>query len=248
MITSDEIDSLVRARFRNVHTGLVVFFSEMNLQDLLRGENPYQLSQMCDGIVGNLIRKLLIKQIETWIYNDIEVLLEDLAIRAVELTYGGRRSERKGISFEFAHHGSWYIVALVPSPTYGCGNEILEVEDCLYFAAADVQNHHPLAKVVPVVACYYGSGPVMQTEDCFKYCGQDFWKLISGDGGLYTRITTRLRHAFIGSALKETHEFAGAVNRLSSEFSNQFCDESGHIDWQDITAHLSSTVPIGSPV
>ena len=248
MITNDEMDSLIRARFRNAHAGLLVFFSEMNLHDLLRRENPYQLSQMGDEIVGDLIRKLLSKQVETWVSSEIEVLMEALATRAVELTHGGRKSERKGISFEFACNGCRYIVALVPSPTHDAGNEILEVEDRLHDAGAEIQTQNPHAKVVPVVACYYGKGPVIQTDDYFKYCGQDFWKLVSSDDELYTRITTRLRQAFMISALKQTHEFAGVVNRLSSEFWNQFCDESGRIDWQKVTAHLSSTVSIGSLV
>ena len=220
----------------------------MNLHDLLRGENPYQLSQMGDEIVGDLIRKLLSKQVEMWASSEIEVLMEALAIRAVELTYGGRKSERKGISFEFTCNGYRYIVALVPSPTYDAGKEILKVENHLHYAVAEIQTHNPLAKVVPVVACYYGNEPIIQTDDYIKYCGQDFWKLISGDDELYTRITTRLRQAFMGSALKETHEFGGAVNRLSLEFSNQFCDESGRIDWQRVTAYLSSTMPIWAPV
>ena len=246
MITDDEMDSLVRTSFRNVYAELASFFPGVSLQDLLRSENPYLLSQMGDEPAGDLIKKLLSKQIETWVSGEIEVLLEDLAIRAVELTYGGRRSERKGVSFEFACNGCWYIVALVPSPAYDAGNEILEVEDCLYCAAADVQNHNPIAKIVPVVACCYGNGQVIETDDYFKYCGQEFWKLVSGDDELYTRITARLRQAFMGTALKQTPEFAGAANRLSLEFSNQFCDESRQIDWQKVTAFLSSAVSVVS--
>ena len=246
MITDDEMDSLVRTSFRNVYAELAAFFPGISLQDLLRSENPYLLSQMGDEPVGDLIKKLLSKQIETWVSNEIEVLLEDLAIKAVELTYGGRKSERKGISFEFACNGCWYIVALISSPTYNMGNEILEVENCLYYAAADVQSHNPLAKVVLVVACCYGNEPVIETEDYFNYCGQDFWKLVSGDDELYTRIAKRLRQAFMGSTLKETPEFASAANRLSLEFSNQFCDESGRIDWQRVTVCLSSVVSVGS--
>ncbi len=244
MITDDEMDSLVRTSFRNVYAQLAAFFPEVSLQDLFRSENPYLLSQTGDEPVGDLIKNLLSKQIETWVSSEIEVLLEDLAIRAVELTYGGRKSERKGISFEFACNGCWYIVALVPSPAYDAGNEILEIEDCLYCAAADVQSHNPLAKIVPVVACCYGNEPVIEADDYSIYSGQDFWKLVSGDDELYTRITARLRQAFMGSTLKETPEFAGAANRLSLEFSNQFCDESGRIDWKKVTVYLSS---VGSP-
>lgn len=221
-----------------VSSEMASFFPEISLHDLLRNENPYVMSQMDDEPVGDLIKKLMSKQIETWVSSEIEVLLEDLAVRAVELTYGGRRSERKGISFEFACNGCWYIVALVPPPTYDAGNEILEVENCLYYAAADVQSHNPSAKVILVVACCYGNEPVIEIEDYFKYCGQDFWELVSGVDELYTRITARLRQAFMGTALKETHEFAGAANRLSLEFSKQFCDESGCIDWQKVTAFV----------
>ena len=247
MITDDEMDSLIRTSFRNVYAGLASFFPGISLQDLLRSENPYLLSQISDEPVGDLIKRLLSKQVETRVSSGIEGLLEDLAIRAVELTYRGKKSERKGISFEFPCNGCWYIVALLPSPWFYEGNEIIEIEDRLHYAVADVQSQYPLATVVPLVGCFYGQGPVIETAYYSKYCGQDFWKLVSSDDQLYTRITARLRQAFWGAALKDTHEFAGAANRLSLEFSNQFCDETGRIDWQEVTTFLSSAVSSGSP-
>ena len=64
-----------------------------------------------------------------------------------------------------------------------------------------------------------------------KVVGQNFWYLVSGNRDLYTDIIRPVGHRtkehneiFL---LEKTH----AMNRLTKDFIDSFCDQSGAIDW-----------------
>lgn len=70
--------------------------------------------------------------------------------------------------------------------------------------------------------------------DYFKYCGQEFWKFISGNGNLYTDIIEPL-----GYNAKEKNDvfgesYAKMINKFTKEFAIDFCDDSGQINWKKL--------------
>ena len=95
---------------------------------------------------------------------------------------------------------------------------------------------NPSAEVLPVIGCSFGKEAVTDREDYFKYCGQEFWELISRRSELFTRIAELLGKMSARVETRTTDEYARTVNRLSAEFYRRFCDESGAIDWRKLTA------------
>jgi hypothetical protein len=85
--------------------------------------------------------------------------------------------------------------------------------------------------IVAVNGCCYGRDINPDKGDYFKYCGQKFWEFISGDENLYTEIIEPLGH----KAKERNDEFVISynqiLNKLTREFTNKFCNESGDIDW-----------------
>lgn len=88
-------------------------------------------------------------------------------------------------------------------------------------------------KVEPVLGICYGKTRTAYTPDGYmKVVGQSFWYLISENPDLYTDIIDP-----IGYRAKEHNEqfIAGRAaleNKLTGQFINLFCDESGAIDWK----------------
>lgn len=85
--------------------------------------------------------------------------------------------------------------------------------------------------VQPVLGICYGKTRTSYIRGYLKVVGQNFWYLISENKDLYTEIIEPL-----GYQAKEHNEtfLAGkgrVLNLLTKEFLNEFCDESGAIDW-----------------
>jgi hypothetical protein len=243
VITDEQIYFSIDANVQDFHTELAYFLESVSLRELLRGENPYVLMRRSDGTVDVLIRSLLDKHLERWKTRLFGDTLEKLAIHISETVYGGRKSEFRGIDIEFAKGGDRYVVILIPFPCYDEGNEILEMEDNFQDAARSIKIADPSAQIVPVIGCFYGREAVTDREEYFKYCGQEFWELISGDPDLYTRIVEPLRLMSARRSERFTEDYTDAVNRLSARFYRHFCDERGAISWEKLDVFISAKGP-----
>ena len=240
MIANDQIDSFIKANLDGFYDTVAYVLGSVNLTELLRDENPYLLMRHGDCSTDGLVQSLLNKQVERLESMQVSSLLEGLALRVAATAYGGWKSEHTGIDFKFANQNAWYIVALIPYPNYDEGNEILETEDCFHNAAWSIKKDDLCAEIVPVIGCFYGKESVIERENYLKYCGQNFWELISGDAKLYTRIVEPLRQASAVSNPRVSAEHAYAINRLSAEFYRRFCDESWAIVWEKLIVFTSS--------
>ena len=87
--------------------------------------------------------------------------------------------------------------------------------------------------------CCYGKDNKPDKGDYFKYCGQRFWEFISGNKDLYTEIIEPLGH----KAKENNEDFmkscAQMINKFTKEFTNEYCKESGEIDWEKLVRFIS---------
>ena len=85
--------------------------------------------------------------------------------------------------------------------------------------------------VVAINSCCYGINNKPDRGDYFKYCGQQFWKFISGNENLYTDIIEPL-----GFKSKERNDefvqsYSRMLNKFTKEFIKEFCFKNGDINW-----------------
>ena len=73
-----------------------------------------------------------------------------------------------------------------------------------------------------------------------KLCGQEFWELLSGDSELYTRIIEPLGHQARQRNEKFAEDYGAVINRFSLEFTKNFCDEAGAINWPKLVKYSSA--------
>ena len=95
-------------------------------------------------------------------------------------------------------------------------------------------------QVVAVNGCCYGKDNNPDKGDYFKYCGQRFWDFISGDNELFVKIIEPL-----GYEAKEKNDnflssYSQMINKFTKEFMNDFCRESGEIDWDKMVRFNSA--------
>ena len=92
--------------------------------------------------------------------------------------------------------------------------------------------------IIAVNGCCYGIDNNPDKGSYFKYCGQLFWELISGDINLYTRIIEPIGHEAKERNEAFNSEYARIINSLVKGFISKFCNN-GKINWELLVEYNS---------
>ncbi|NCB09939.1 MAG: hypothetical protein EOM73_17510, partial [Bacteroidia bacterium] len=88
--------------------------------------------------------------------------------------------------------------------------------------------------------CCYGRDNKPDKGGYQKYCGQRFWKFISGNENLYLEIIEPLGYNAKAKNDEYDRLYSSMINRFTSEFFSAFCKENGEIDWNRLVQYNSS--------
>lgn len=208
--------------------------NRLKLKTVLKKKNPYLFKAKHLLTAEEIIRKLtdaFISSNEETIFGD---WLEGLAIFINQKVYGGRKSGITGIDLEFDKDNARYIVAIKSGPNWGNSSQIAKMKGDFTTARKALRTSNSRLTVIAVNGCCYGKNNNPDKGEYFKYCGEDFWFFISGQEYLYTDIIEPLGHN-----AKEKNElfmesYAKMINKFTKEFSNDFCDDKGVINWSKL--------------
>jgi len=95
--------------------------------------------------------------------------------------------------------------------------------------------------VVAVNGCCYGTDSRPDKGDHFKYCGQDFWAFLSDDENLYVDIVEPLGHRAKERNEAYMESYSKMVNKFVREFTIDFCDSEGSINWDKLVKYNSGS-------
>ncbi len=242
-ITDAQITAYVEAHIGTFHDKRLESLVNLNLTKLL-AKNPYLFRSKNLVIAGDLVKSLLdayLSSQEETLFGDF---LEGLAIYVAEQVCGGWKSGITGIDLEFVQDGARYIISIKSGPNWGNSSQIKDMRDDFRTATRVIRQGNLNTRVVAVNGCCYGRDSRPDKGGYFKYCGQDFWELVSGDRNLYTRIIEPLGHNARQRNDDFTQRYGAVVNRFVQEFTEQFCDPNGAIDWDKLVRYSSATTPL----
>ena len=226
-ISNCQIAAYVQAHINSFHNKKLESISKLKLDGLLRRKNPYLFKNKNIDTVADLIRSLLDAHLSSQEETLFGAFLEGLAIYVAETVHNGWKSSATGIDLEFVKNGTRYIVSIKSGPNWGNSSQITKMKENFNTATRVIRQGNAGVKVAAVNGCCYGRDSKPDKGGYFKYCGQEFWKLISNDADFYTRIIEPLGH----SAKQHNDTFAknyeSVIERLSKEFSGKFCDAKG---------------------
>ena len=239
-ISNEQIAAYVQAHINSFHNKKLESISKLKLDGLLRRKNPYLFKSKNIDTVADFIRSLLDAHLSSQEETLFGAFLEGLAIYVAETVHNGWKSSATGIDLEFVKNETRYIVSIKSGPNWGNSSQITKMKDNFNTATRVIRQGNAGMKIVAVNGCCYGRDSKPDKGSYFKYCGQEFWRLISNDADFYTRIIKPLGH----SAKQHNDTFAknyeAVIERLSKEFSGKFCDAKGEINWNKIVAFSSS--------
>lgn len=239
-ITDEDIAEYIQANIDAFHTKRLESLLQQSIQKLLRRKNPYLFMSKHLVTASDLVRSLLDAYLSSQEETLFGSLLEGLAIHIAEKVHGGQKSATEGIDLEFDKDGVRYLVSIKSGPNWGNSSQVKKMKDHFKTASQRIRQGNSNVNIVFVNGCCYGRDKKPDKGDYFKYCGQGFWELVSGESDFYTRIIEPLGHDAKQRNEKFAEEYDKVTECLSTEFSQKFCAEDGLIDWNKIVAFSSS--------
>jgi hypothetical protein len=88
----------------------------------------------------------------------------------------------------------------------------------------------------------YGKSKDTDTGDYLKLYGRSFWTFISGESSLYVDIVEPLGYEAQRHNDLFLFEKNNTYNRLVREFTIDFCEENGQIDWAKLVSFNSGNL------
>lgn len=233
-----EITKYVEDNIGVFHEKRLESIDSLRLNKVLSRKNPYLFKAKYVLTSQQIIKGFVdahISSSEEGIFGD---WLEGLAIFINQKTHSGRKSGITGIDLEFDKNNTRYIITIKSGPNWGNDGQVKKMIDNFDTARKTLRTSGAKTKIVSILGCCYGKSTTRniykKKGDYYKYCGQLFWKFISGYDNLYIELIEPL-----GKEAKEKNDdfikmYSRKINVLTLEFGEKFCKSDGEINWEKL--------------
>lgn len=229
-----DVSQYVEKNIGTFHQKRIQSLDDLKLIKVLKRKNPYLYKAKYVLTADEIVRGIVDAQIssnEETIFGD---WLEGLAIFINEKVFGGRKSGIAGIDLEFDNDNIRYIVTIKSGPNWANSRQLVEMKASFVTAQKTLRTSNSKIQVIAVNGCCYGRDNKPDKGTYYKYCGQKFWEFISGDSNLYTELIEPLGHQAKERNDDFLQSYSQMINKFTKEFTTDFCDEKGAIDWEKL--------------
>lgn len=245
-ISIGEVRVFVENNIQNFHDSRLASLERTDLKGLLRKKNPYLFKAKNIETAQELIESLLNAKLSSSEEEIIGAFLEELAIFVATRTLKAHKSASQGIDFEYDHGGTHYLVSVKSGENWGNSSQWKALVDDFRMALRIMSQSHQGRNVKCYLGISYGKTKrTLKKGIINQMSGQTFWYVISGNREFYKEIVEP-----IGYKAKEHNEDfdekkAKLINRLTREFTNDFCDQDGKILWNKVVEFNSGNLTDG---
>lgn len=223
--------------------------NELTFSNIMRRKNPYLFKakniQTAEELVRYVLDAFLSSQEET-IFGS---LMEELAIFVCKRVYGGYKAEQgkfRSIDLIFQRDGKTYIVSIKSGPNWGNSDQINRMKGNFKEAKRVLKKERSNTKIIAVNGCIYGKDnksykvDVLDREKSYyKFCGQEFWDLVSGDKEFYQRIVIPIDKEARKRDENFRNTYSAKINELTKDFSENYLTDDGYINWKKLIDFVS---------
>ena len=239
-VNDDQIFEYVVENIDSFHEKRLESLKKLKLNALLHRKNPYLFKSKNFTQASDFVRSLLDAHLSSQEETLFGQFLEGLAIHVAGIVHDGKKSGIPGIDLEFTKENARYIVSIKSGPNWGNSSQIARLKDNFSSARRVIRQGDISINVISVNGCCYGRDNKPDKGEYFKYCGQQFWELISNDNTLYTRIIEPLGHDAKKRNDSFMQQYGAVINLMSKEFLKTFCNDNGTINWSKLVAFSSA--------
>ena len=236
----DVVEQYVNENVVDFHERRIESLKKIRIKALIN-KNPYLFRAKDITIAGEMVKGLLEARLSSSEEEMFGRFLEGLAIFIAEQTSGGHKSAAPGVDLEFINNAIHYLVSVKSGTNWGNASQHNDLEQHLKTAVIRVKQGDPRTNVQPVVGICYGKTRTAHNErrGWLKIVGQNFWYFVSENKDLYMDIIQPIGYKAKQHNQLYLSEKSKAINRLTRDFSQQYCGASGEIDWRELVRSVS---------
>lgn len=236
------VREFVNQNMGSFHQGRIRSIQNLHLRDILKRKNPYLFKAKNIHKAAELVASIM----DAFLSSSEEGLfggfLESLAIFVNQMVFNGQKSSAPGIDLEFNRDNTRYLVAIKSGSHWGNSSQHKTLGDNFKNAVKILRQSQHIAHVRPVLGICYGKSRTTDTGAYLKICGQSFWEFISGNPDLYIDLVEAVGHEANMHQEFFLREKESAFNRLVQQFTLEFCDDAGDIDWEKLVRFNSGNL------
>ena len=233
-INQKEVEKAIAKSLEEFYNSLLAKIDTINITDIIKRKNPYlyraKAMQNASEIVESVLSATVSSSEETIFGN---CFFEPLAIAAS----GGNKALAEGVDImvEDKQNNTIYAIAVKSGPSVFNADSKKRQEQ--NFNAARKLAQQAKAIYEPIIGYSYGKKrstgrgrPTIYKE----LAGQDFWAELTGDPEFYIKIINYMGNKPEQYLEKYRESYNKASNRLVKQFTENFCDEDGSINWEKL--------------
>ncbi len=227
-LNSNVIEQVISNALDKFYQKRLEVLNQLQLNKLLKRKNPYLFRAKGITKAQDVIEELLF----AFMSSSEETIFGNIFFEEVALAVsGGKKSSADSVDIEIHTNESIKIIAVKS------GTSVFNAQS----KKRQQQAFQEIGKRLSALRKYcefivgYGYGKKNQSESTsvnFKeLAGQEFWEELTGDSEFYLKIARLMKNKPQQHAEEYKAAYKVVVDSLTKEFSKNFCDENGDIDW-----------------
>ena len=230
----EKVQKAIAEALESFYKSLIAKIDSININDIIKSKNPYlyraKAMNKAYDIINSILQAFVSSSEETIFGN---VFFEPLAIAASN----GKKSLAEGVDIDIADDSANLQYAIAVKSGTSVFNADSKKRQADNFARARKLASQGHYKFSAIVGYAYGTKQESDRGSAKIYnelAGEEFWTMLTGDKDFYKKIIT-----FMGE-LPEKYvdnynvSYDKACNRLIRDFSREFCNVDGSIDWEKL--------------
>ncbi len=233
-VNTQEVEGAIAKALETFYSSLLVKIDTINITDIIKRKNPYlyraKAMQSAAEIVESVLSATVSSSEETIFGN---CFFEPLALAAS----GGNKALAEGVDIMVEDKTDNIIYAIAVKSGTSVFNADSKKRQEQNFNAARKLAQQARSIYEPIIGYSYGKKrptgngrPTIYKE----LAGQDFWYELTGDPLFYIKIINYMGNKPEQYLEKYRESYNKASNRLVKQFTENFCDDDGSINWEKL--------------
>lgn len=214
------------------YEALIGKIDKLNIKTIIRKKNPYLFRAKAMNGAAQIVDAILtafISSSEETIFGN--VFFEPIATAAS----GGQKALAEGVDIMVEKSDVIYAIAVKSGTSvFNASSKKRQEQN---FAAASKLAKQAKKRFEPIIGYSYGRKKTSSKGLAKIYtelAGQAFWKELTGDDNFYVKLIGYMDKKPEKYIEEFEISYQKAANRLVKDFTTQFCNDDGSIDWETL--------------
>ena len=229
---TDELRELIARSLGVFYQRRIQRLSALKLKDILLRKNPYLYKALGTHSATEIVDEIL----KAYLSASDEGLFGDAFFEPIaKAVSGGVVSPSEGVDIAVETDNRYKAISVKSGPNPFNASQVKRQGD--EFETLRRRLTKLRKQFDPILGHSYGKKqtPATKSKVYRDVSGQKFWEELTGDSDFYQKLIDLMEEEVIKQHRQEyKNAYDDAVNTYVREFTNDFCDEKGTIDWSKL--------------